>query len=62
MKIRVIVIAGPAPHLRRFSFHNRDNRVIGHTATLNAIVVDNVAQPKFIHTLGLAFLKYIKRP
>ena len=54
-KIGVIVVAGTAPHLRGFPVDNRDNGVIGQAATLDAIIVDNVTQPKFIHRVGLAF-------
>ena len=61
-KIGVIVVAGTAPHLGGFPVDNRDNGVIGQAATLDAVIVNNVAQPKFIHRVGLAFLKYIKRP
>jgi hypothetical protein len=60
-EISVIVITGTASHLRGLSLNNGDDCVIGQTATLDAIIVDNVTQPKFIHRLGLAFLKYIKR-
>jgi hypothetical protein len=54
----MVVIAGAAPHFGRLLFHNRYNRMVGHTSTFNAIVVDDVAQPKFVHTLSLVFEVY----
>ena len=61
MQIRVVVITGPASHLSRLALDNRYDCVIGHTAAFNAVIVDYVAQPKFVHTIGPAFLKYIKQ-
>lgn len=43
MPIIVIVIAGTTTHLCRFSIHERNNRVIRYTTTLNAVVVNHIA-------------------
>ena len=43
MTIVVIVIARPAAHLRRFGIDQGYDCVIGDAATLDAVIVDDVA-------------------
>ena len=61
MQVSVVVVTRPAAHFGNLFFYDRDNGVVRHTTALHAIVIDDVSQPKFIHTVAPWFLKYIKR-
>ena len=50
MALVMIVIAGPAPDLRSFAVHQRDNRMICDPAALDAMIVNNVSKSLFTHT------------
>jgi hypothetical protein len=40
----VIVVTGTAANFGRFAFDNRNNRMIGQAAALNAVVIDHITQ------------------
>ncbi len=39
----VIVITGSAPNFSRFAVDERDDGVVGDAATLNAVIIDDIA-------------------
>ena len=47
MKIRMLVITGPAAHLRDLTIHHGDDRVVRQPAALDAMVVYDIAESKF---------------
>ena len=49
MTIIVVVVAGPAPDLSRFSIDDRHDGVIGDAAAFYAMIVDDIAQSLFTH-------------
>ena len=49
MPIIVVVITGSAPNFSRFSIDERDDGVVGYAATLDAMIVNDIAESLFTH-------------
>jgi hypothetical protein len=53
MPVIVIVVAGPAPHLRRIGVQHGYDGMIHDLFALDAVVVDDVAQPVIPHMVSV---------